>query len=416
MNIQSSLERKENCMKAAGVIVEYNPFHNGHLYHLHETKKATDAEVVIAVMSGSFLQRGEPALVDKWTRTKMALKNGVDLVIELPYVYATQKAEIFAKGAISLLTSLGVNSVCFGSESGALEEFQKTTSFILNNEKEYNERIKYNMGEGYSFPKASSLAFKSLDGHANVLDLSQPNNILGYHYIKAIQDQNSPLEPFTILRTKAGYHDKEFVDAKIASATSIRTELLKGSSLNEIRNYVPSPTYEGLLHYQDTYSEFHGWHKLYHLLRYKLLTTNNKDLSSIYEAEEGLENRLITMANTASDFQTFMELVKTKRYTWTRIQRFALHILTQTTKEEMKPALERDAPYIRPLGMTKAGRSFLREKKSSLPVPLVSNINQFDHPFLEIERRASLVYALGYSGQHQEDFLQKEHKTVPIMI
>ena len=402
-------------MKAAGVVVEYNPFHNGHLYHLEETKKTTNAEVVVAVMSGSFLQRGEPALVDKWTRTEMALRNGVDLVIELPYVYATQKAEIFAKGAISLLTSLGVDTVCFGSESGAIEEFQKTTTFIHNNESEYNERIKYYMGKGYSYPKASSLAFESLDGHANVLDLSQPNNILGYHYVKAIQDLNSHIKPFTILRTKAGYHDQEFVDTKIASATSIRSELLKGSTPKQMINYVPHPTYQELLHYQHTYSEFHGWHKLYHLLRYKLLTTNNKDLSFIYEAEEGLENRLIAMAKKAPSFQSFMELVKTKRYTWTRIQRFALHVLTQTTKEEMKPALEGEAPYLRILGMTKPGRTFLSQKKNSLSVPLVSNINQYDHPFLTIERRASLVYALGYTGQHQEDFLKKEYKSVPLM-
>lgn len=402
-------------MKSAGLVVEYNPFHNGHLYHLQESKHATDAEVVIAVMSGSFLQRGEPALVDKWTRTEMAINNGVDLVIELPYVYATQKAEIFAKGALSLLTSLGVDTVCFGSESGEIEEFKKTTSFIHRNQKKYDERIKFYMGQGYSYPKASSLAFETLEGHENVLDLSQPNNILGYHYVKAIQDLHSHIKPFTILRTKAGYHDKEFVDTKIASATSIRAELFKGSSLDQLNNYIPKPTHEALHQYQRTYTEFHGWHKLYHLLRYKLLTTNREDLTSIYEAEEGLENRLIAMAKKASNFQSFMELVKTKRYTWTRIQRFALHILTQTTKEEMKPSLEGDAPYIRILGMTKTGRTFLNQKKSALSVPLVSNINQYEHPFLTIERRASLVYALGYHGQHQESFLQKEYKSVPLI-
>ncbi|MFK3959408.1 nucleotidyltransferase [Pseudalkalibacillus hwajinpoensis] len=404
-------------MTSAGVIVEYNPFHNGHLHHLNETKKAANADVIVAVMSGSFLQRGEPALVDKWTRTQMALKNGIDLVVELPYVYATQKAEIFAKGAISILNSLGVDYVCFGSESGDIEEFQETASFIEMHEKDYNERIKYYMGQGNSYPKASSLAFESLEGHAHVLDLSKPNNILGYHYVKAIQAQNALIEPLTILRTKAGYHDQDFVDKRIASATGIRRELFKGSSLDQIQAYVPEPTYFELTNYQQTYDSFQGWHKLYHLLRYKLLTSSNVDLSSIYEAEEGLENRLATMAKQAQTFQSFMELVKTKRYTWTRIQRLALHILTQTSKNDMLPALEnKDAPYVRILGMTKAGRSFLNERKNSLPVPLVSNINQFDHPFLAVERRASQVYALGYSGFHQEAFLQKEHKSVPIMI
>ncbi len=405
-------------MKSAGVIVEYNPFHNGHLYHLNETKKKTDADVVIAVMSGSFLQRGEPALMDKWTRTRMALKNGVDLIVELPYVYATQKAEVFAKGAVSLLTSLGVDTLCFGSESGSIQEFLDTISFINSHEKAYNERIKYFMGEGNSYPKATSLSFQSLDGHEGVLDLSKPNNILGYQYVKAIQKQRSNIEATTILRTKAGYHDQDLVDKRIASATGIRHELLsRGRSLESIINYVPDATYEELTDYQHTYNIYHGWHRLYHLLRYKLLTAPRSRISSIYEAEEGLENRLMTMAKQAPTFGAFMEAVKTKRYTWTRIQRFALHILTDTSKDDMRPALENEsAPYVRVLGMTSAGRSFLNEKKSTLPVPLVSNINQFEHPFLTIERRASHVYALGFSGKDQEEFLQKEHKSTPIML
>ena len=405
-------------MKSAGVIVEYNPFHNGHLYHLNETKKATDADVVIGVMSGSFLQRGEPALMDKWTRTRMALKNGVDLMVELPYVYATQKAEIFAEGAVSLLTSLGVDTLCFGSESGSIKEFQDTISFINSNEKAYNERIKYYMGEGNSYPKATSLSFQSLNGHESVLDLSEPNNILGYQYVKAIQKQRSNMKPSTILRTKAGYHEQNIVDKRIASATSIRHELLsKGRSLESIANYVPPATFEELSRYHHTYEIYHGWHRLYHLLRYKLLTSPQSRLSSIYEAEEGLENRLMTMAKKSSTFSAFMEAVKTKRYTWTRIQRFALHILTDTSKEDMRQALENDrAPYIRILGMTSAGRSFLNENKSTFTVPLVSNINQFEHPFLTIERRASHVYALGFSLKDQEEFLQKEHKSAPIIL
>ncbi|WP_347550474.1 nucleotidyltransferase [Pseudalkalibacillus hwajinpoensis] len=404
-------------MKTAGVIVEYNPFHNGHLYHLNETKRTTGADIVIAVMSGSFLQRGEPSLVDKWTRTRMALMNGVDIVIELPYVYATQKAEIFARGAVSLLSSLGVDELCFGSESGTIEEFLDTISFINNHEQHYNERIKYYMGKGNSYPKATSLAFQSLDGHEQVLDLSQPNNILGYHYVKAIDSQKSPMKPSTILRTKAGYHDQNLADTKIASATGIRHELItKGSSLKSVNAYVPPATFDELNFFQKTYKTFHAWHRVFHHLRYKLLTASKEELSLIYEAEEGLENRLVTVAKTAHTFPAFMEAVKTKRYTWTRIQRFALHILTNTSKEEMKPVLSETAPYIRLLGMSQAGRSYLNEKKGDLPVPLVSNINQFEHPFLSIERRVSQVYALGFSGEHQETFLQKEHKSAPIMI
>ncbi len=404
-------------MKTAGVIVEYNPFHNGHLYHLEETKKTTGADIVIAVMSGSFLQRGEPALVDKWSRTKMALENGIDLVIELPYVYSTQKAEVFAKGAVSLLTAIGVDELCFGSEAGLIQDFEKTMSFIKENDKDYNEKIQLFMSEGNSYPKAASLAFQSLKDHETVLDLSLPNNILGYQYVKAIDEQKSHIQAQTILRTKAGYHEESFTDKKIASATAIRKELLSEDlGPQNVKAFVPEPTYHELNRFYRSHNKYHGWHRLYPFLRYKLLTSSQKDLKKIYEAEEGLENRLVSAAKASADFMSFMEAVKTKRYTWTRLQRFALHILTNTVKDDMKPALHTDAPYLRLLGMSSAGRMYLNKVKSSLTIPLVANINQFNHPFLDIEKKVSEVYALGFDGSDQEAFLKKEFTSSPIMI
>ncbi|WP_377889378.1 nucleotidyltransferase [Alkalihalobacillus sp. R86527] len=403
-------------MKTAGVVVEYNPFHNGHLYHLEETKKTTGAEIVVAVMSGSFLQRGEPALVDKWSRTTMALQNGIDIVIELPYVYSTQKAEVFAKGAVSLLTAIGVDELCFGSEAGRIEDFHKTLSFIKENEKEYNENIQLYMSEGNSYPKSASLAFQSLQDHENVLDLSLPNNILGYQYVKAIDDQASPMHAETILRTKAGYHDDTFQDKKIASATAIRKELMNLDP-KSVHSFVPEPSFQELERFYKNHRKFHGWQSMYPYLRYKLLTSSPKDLKTIYEAEEGLENRLVSAAKKSPDFTSFMEAIKTKRYTWTRLQRFALHILTNTPKDDMKPALERsEVPYLRLLGMSSAGRKYLNHIKSSLTVPLVANVNQFDHPFLTIEKRVSEVYALGFEGEAKEEFLKKEYQSSPIIL
>ncbi|MCA0987961.1 nucleotidyltransferase [Guptibacillus algicola] len=403
-------------MKTAGVVVEYNPFHNGHLYHLEETKKATGADIVVAVMSGSFLQRGEPALVDKWSRTSMALQNGVDIVIELPYVYSTQKAEIFAKGAVSLLSEMGVDELCFGSEAGRIEDFRKTMAFIKENEKRYNDQIQLYMNEGNSYPKSASLAFQSLQDHEDVLDLSLPNNILGYQYVKAIDELRSPMEAQTILRTKAGYHDEDFQDKKIASATAIRKKLVNDEP-KSVKSYVPDPTFNELKHFYQSHSTFHGWHRLYPLLQYKLVTSSQSELKAIYEAEEGLENRLVSAAKHSNDFLTFMEAIKTKRYTWTRLQRFALHILTNTRKDEMRPALEgSEAPYLRLLGMSSGGRKYLNKIKSSLTVPLVANVNQFDHPFLSIEKRVSEVYALGFEGEAKEEFLKKEYQTSPIIL
>src|SRR4051812_18291343 len=174
-------------MKAVGIIVEYNPFHHGHAYHIKKAKETTGADLVIAAMSGNFLQRGEPALVSKWTRTEMALNGGVDLVFELPYSFAVQKADTFAKGAVSMLIAAGCDSICFGSESGNIEDFYHTYHFLKKHQLQYNHAIRQYMDQGNSYPKALSLAFQSLESTENIIDLSMPNNILGFQYVKAAE-------------------------------------------------------------------------------------------------------------------------------------------------------------------------------------------------------------------------------------
>jgi predicted nucleotidyltransferase len=176
-------------MKAVGVIVEYNPFHNGHAYHLQAAKETAHADLAVAVMSGNFLQRGEPALVSKWYRTKMALLSGVDIVLELPYQFATQKAETFANGAVSVLDAIGCHSLCFGSESGDISTFQQTVDYMDLHKDCLDEKIKMNIKTGVSFPKALSLSFQSMSSTENLLSLDKPNNILGFHYVKALKRQ-----------------------------------------------------------------------------------------------------------------------------------------------------------------------------------------------------------------------------------
>ena len=230
-------------MKSVGLIVEYNPFHNGHAYHLQASKVAAQADVVIAVMSGNFLQRGEPALVSKWQRTKMALLNGVDIVFELPYRFATQKAETFAFGAVSILDAVHCESLCFGSESGDLSDFLQTIDYLKEQQNPYNENIKSYLDTGVSYPKALSLAFQQLPAADNYLDLAKPNNILGLEYIKAIQQQKCAVRPLTIARKNADYHDEHFASATIASATSIRKAIFTNdNSQTNIDQYVPEQT------------------------------------------------------------------------------------------------------------------------------------------------------------------------------
>lgn len=403
-------------MNVTGVVVEYNPFHNGHKLHIEQARASTGADLIIAVMSGNFLQRGEPALVSKWTRTKMAILAGVDIVVELPYVFATQHAEVFAHGAISILNEVGVKSVCFGSESGEIDQFTKLVTFINKQKDSYDSYIQEALKKGYSYPKSLALAFNKINNENEYLDLSLPNNILGYHYVKAIIENNIKMKPYTIKRTKAQYHDRNICDEAIASATSIREALLKkNEDLCTIKHVVPETTYNELVSYMNNYTQFQHWERLFPYLKYKVLTTNETALKQIYEAEEGLENRLYNIIKDSDSFQQLMEKLKTKRYTWTRLQRFCLHTLTNTLKDEMSITKE-TPPYIRILGMNKNGRQYLNSYKKRLNVPLISNISKLKHPFLDVELRAAACYSLSYPAEVQKRLLKEEYAQPPIII
>lgn len=403
-------------MKAVGVVVEYNPFHNGHLYHLQQAKDQTGADVSIAAMSGNFLQRGEPALVSKWARTRMALEAGVDIVFELPYRFATQHAETFAEGAVSILSAAGCDTLCFGSESGDLDSFQKTIAFLDENHDVFQEKIKFYMGEGYSYPKSIALGFHALAPSENFIDISRPNNILGLHYIQAIISQKSSMTPETITRKNAGYHDEHFASATIASATSIRKALFgSAGEIETIKQYVPDSTYEQLVYYKEQFGRFHSWENYWPLLKYKLLQSTPSELGEFYEVEEGLENRLLAAAGSSASFQQFMENIKTKRYTWTRLQRVCLHILTNTRKDTMKTN-QKTVNYLRLLGATEKGRSYLNNKKKDLSLPLVSKLSGFTDPDIELDIKASKIYALGVNGKEQQQLLSEEFGRPPIML
>jgi predicted nucleotidyltransferase len=401
-------------MKAVGVIVEYNPFHNGHALHLEESKKASGADVAIAAMSGNFLQRGEPALVSKWTRTKMALDAGVDVVFELPYQYATQQAEIFAYGGVSLLSSAGCESVCFGSEDGNIEAFQRTYDFLALHDKDYQERVKQHIQNGVSYPKALSMAFLDLSPEESLIDLSQPNNILGFHYLKAAKKLENPLKVLTVPRKSAGYHDEHFSSTTIASATSIRTALFsKNGQIDEILNYVPTTTFKILNEYKAINGEFHHWELYWPFLKYKLLQSSAEELRGIYEVEEGIENRLLNQVIHAESFLDFMNRVKTKRYTWTRIQRICLHVLTNTKKSEMNVG-NKPVPYLRLLGMSEKGRLYLNKQKRQIGIPLISKLSSYNHDEITPDVRASKIYRLGLTSGSQK--LNNEYSETPIYI
>ncbi|EOO32189.1 hypothetical protein IIU_04227 [Bacillus cereus VD133] len=361
---------------------------------MQQTKKLTQSDIIIAVMSGPFLQRGEPALISKWYRTKMALANGVDLVVELPYVFATQKAETFANGAISILNALRVSEICFGSEDGQIENFYNTISVQKNEEETFNYLVKQFMDAGNSYAKATSDAFSHILTSEKNIDMSQPNNILGFQYMKAILSQNSSIQAQTIKRFASHYHDETFNDQHIASATSIRKQLFsEEGSFTTIEPFLPQATTSLLANYKQNYGILHNWEQYFSFFKYRLMTMSPGDLRHIYEIEEGLEHRILSKIQNSSSFYSFMEALKTKRYTWTRLQRACTHILTSTTKEEIRSAnIEQHAPYIRLLGMSQKGQTYLSKNKKKIELPILTHTKTFDHAALDIEKKANSVY------------------------
>ncbi len=402
-------------MKAVGIVVEYNPFHNGHLYHAQMARSIIDADVVIAVMSGSFLQRGEPAIVPKWERTKMALASGVDIVVELPYVYSTQKAELFAHGAMSILAALGVNMINFGSEAGDIAAFEQLVQIMDEHRPRFDQYIKEQLTKGVSFPRAAAEAFKRLDLPPSVLSLDEPNNILGYHYVRAIRDNGYPIKATTTLRRQAHYHDEQVPAASIASATSIRKALMENKELDQLKHVMPNATFLLLRQYLLTNTLLHTWEHYFPLLHYKVISSSPKELRAIYECEEGLEYRVIDTMKRATSFRQWMERLKTKRYTWTRLQRLATHLLTNTTKEEMHEVLDTSSPpYVRLLGMTEQGQAFLNITKKSRTTPLLTKATKAENIFARIEERVTNLYYAPLPAHLRTEQIQEEFRRTPI--
>ncbi|MED4202697.1 nucleotidyltransferase, partial [Neobacillus mesonae] len=403
-------------MKAVGLIVEYNPFHNGHAFHLQASKEAAGADVVIAVMSGNFLQRGEPALVSKWYRTQMALLNGVDLVFELPYRFAVQKAETFASGAVSILDATGCEALCFGSESGDLTSFLQTISFLKENQQLFDASIKQHMENGVSYPKAIALSYQGLSGSDQFLNLAKPNNILGFQYMKAILEQNSQLKPLTVARKNADYHDEHFASETIASATSIRKAIFSEEEMHSpnIEQYVPEPTNRLLQEYKQRFGSYHHWENYWDLLQYKLITSSADELKNIYEMEEGLENRLVDAALTSADFKEYMDNIKTKRYTWTRLQRLSVHVLTNAKKTDMKNSVQ--AEYLRLLGMTQTGKDYLNKMKKHFSLPIISKLSAFKEKEILLDIKATRIYAMAFQKHIRKQMIRQEFNQPPIFI
>ncbi|AXH98609.1 nucleotidyltransferase [Sporosarcina sp. PTS2304] len=399
-------------MIATGIVVEYNPFHNGHLYHLQQAKMQTNATVIIAVMSGQFLQRGEPAIVDKWTRARMALANGADLVIELPYAFATAHAPQFAKGAIELLDALHCNYFCFGSEEGSIAPFTNSLELMDTYSTIYERTIQDAMAEGLSYPKALQAGYEMIARKADVslADLSEPNNILGFHYMQVARNIQSSMIPVTISRRGSHYHDDILPKDTIASATSIRAKLMHSHQLQDVENFMPPSSFHLLQDWTARHG-FQSWERLYPFLRYTILREEPPRLAEIADVTEGIEFTLCKAAKEQASFQDFMHAVKSKRYTWTRIQRMLVHILTGYQKSTRKQITS--PSYIRLLGMSEMGRTYLRTIKKDLALPVVSRVASLSDISLDLDSKSTDIYMCGIQSAPPPGL---DYRMPPIML
>jgi len=366
-------ERYEDThMVITGLITEYNPFHNGHLYHLMNAKKITGADMIVVVMSGNFVQRGTPALLDKWTRTEMALRCGADLVLELPSVYATGSAELFALGAVRVLHGLKkVGHVVFGSESGDISPLHQVANFIQTESDDFKEALKLELEKGLSFPVARERALSKLLQGNNIPNL--PNDILGIEYLKAGLQLNTSIEFHTMKRLSSDYHDLD-TDKALSSATAIRKSFSQGN-VDSISHTMPKASYELM----QACSNNAVWPTdLSQLLLYKIRSMSREDIKEIHGISEGLENRIKDASLKATDYESLVEMIKTKRYVRTRIQRTLLNILLGVKSEFVSKVYSTsNAAYGRVLGFNDNGRSLIGHIRKDCEIPLVTNVNKY---------------------------------------
>lgn len=357
---------------AVGIICEYNPFHNGHIYHLEKVKEIAKNEEIVLILGGNFTQRGGISIIEKYDKAKLALEYGVDLVVELPFEFSTQSSDIFAKGAITLLHLLKCNKIIFGSESNNIDLLEKLADVQLN-DKRYNELVKKELDKGLNYPTAMSKALKEIT-HKTV---NEANDILGLSYIKEIIKNNYNIEPISIKRTN-NYNEVK-LNGSINSARSIRKALSEGK---EISTSVPKESEELINKIEEN--------KLIDLLKYKIITDN--ELSKYLTVDEGLDNKLKKEIHSAKTIEELIESVKSKRYTYNKISRMLTHILCSYTKEENQN--HQKINYIRILGFTTKGKNYLNKIKKSTEVPIISNITKENIDLLNLELRVDNIYNL----------------------
>lgn len=389
--------------KILAIVSEYNPFHNGHLYHLQKSKKELNPDYSICIMSGNFCERGDTSIIDKWSKAEAALKCGFDLVVELPVLYSISSAENFAEGALKILDAFGSNvTLSFGSECGDLDTLNNIANVLYDEPKEFTTILTHELAKGLSYPKARENALliylNNVRKYSNIL--SNPNNILGIEYLKAIKKLKSNVIPFTIKRIDAGYNSLKIKD-RLASATAIRN-LIKNNE--DVKKLMPTPSFNILsenIKHGKIINNISAFEKE---IIYTLRKMSIQEIANLQDVSEGLENSIKQAANSCNNLEDLIDSIKTKRYTRSRIQRILLYSILNITKKNIQDSY-RTKPYIRVLGVSQKGKILLSQisnPKSKQPVItsvkkfMDNNNNKILKNMMEKDILASNIYTLGY--------------------
>ena len=382
-----------------GIIAEYNPFHNGHLYHIERVKEMFPDSPIILVLGGVFTDRGNISILDKWEKTSIAIKNGIDLVVELPFPFSCASADIFAYGSISILNHLGVTDLVFGSESDDIEGIKKLVETELYNP-DFDNLVQVYLRMGYNYPTSLSKALEDITGDCFKL----PNDILGISYVKAIYSNNYKIAPHTIKRTN-DYHSKELKSKSIksiSSATSIREALLNNQN---IKNSVPSITYSYLKN-----KKIPKLDDYFNLLKYKIISTN--DLTIYNLVDSGISSKLKKEILNSYSFDELINKVKSKNATYAKISRMLIYILCDYTKEQAREF--KDIKYIRLLGFSNKGKDYLNKIKKDIDIPIISKFTREKDKMLEYEYKITKIYSLVFAKDKSKSLIEAEYKMKPI--
>ena len=404
--------------KVLGIIAEYNPFHNGHLYHLQESKKQTGSTYTVAIMSGNFTQRGSTSIIDKWSKAEIALYCGIDLVVELPVLYSISSAENFADGAIKILDSLKVvDYLSFGAETADINTLQQIAEVLYTEPRKYKTFLSHELKKGLSFPKARENALmmylNDIRRFTNVI--SSPNNILGIEYLKALMKYKSNIQPVAIHRSSVGYNDLAYTD-NMASSTAIRN-IIKNNGFDVLRKLIPQPSYSILVnnirqgHIVSDLSTFEKE------IIYNLRKMSISEIAELPDVSEGLEFALKNAANSCNSLNEFLNIIKSKRYTTTRIQRILVYCLLGITKKDMELS-KKVTPYVRVLATNKRGKYLISEiLKANPKLEIVTSVKRYldSNPnknyqlLLDKDIWATNVYTIGYDSDswNNLDFTKK---------